>query len=59
MYDAAGRHLPEISLGTDYRNRKVLAENGVTCRLDIEGSQAASTAAQSGATTLAEYAAPE
>lgn len=40
MYDAAGRRLPQVNLGTVYRNLKVLAENRVARRLDIGGGQA-------------------
>lgn len=39
MYDMVRRRLPNVSLGTVYRNLEMLAENGVVQKLDIGGTK--------------------
>ena len=39
MYDMVRRRLPNVSLGTVYRNLEVLAESGVVQKIDIGGTK--------------------
>lgn len=39
VYEAVRKRLPNISLGTVYRNLDVLAENGLIARADVGGRQ--------------------
>lgn len=39
MYDMVRRRLPNVSLGTVYRNLEILAESGVVQKLDIGGTK--------------------
>lgn len=39
MYDMVRRRLPNVSLGTVYRNLEMLAESGVVQKLDIGGTK--------------------
>jgi Fur family ferric uptake transcriptional regulator len=39
MYDMVRRRLPNVSLGTVYRNLEMLADSGVVQKLDIGGSK--------------------
>ena len=39
MYDMVRRRLPNVSLGTVYRNLEILAETGVVQKLDIGGTK--------------------
>lgn len=40
LYEITRARLPKISLGTVYRNLKLLADNGVIQKLQLSGSQA-------------------
>lgn len=39
MYDLVRRRLPNVSLGTVYRNLEILAESGVVRKIDIGGTK--------------------
>lgn len=39
MYDMVRRRLPNVSLGTVYRNLEMLADSGVVQKLDVGGSK--------------------
>ena len=39
MYDMVRRRLPNVSLGTVYRNLEILAESGVVQKIDIGGTK--------------------
>jgi len=39
MYDMVRRRLPNVSLGTVYRNLEVLAESGVVQKIDVGGTK--------------------
>jgi Fur family ferric uptake transcriptional regulator len=39
VYDAVRERLPNISLGTVYRNLEILAENGLVARVNVGGRQ--------------------
>lgn len=39
MYDMVRRRLPNVSLGTVYRNLEILAESGVVQKLDVGGTK--------------------
>ena len=39
MYEMVRKHLPNISLGTVYRNLEILSESGVIQKLDVSGSK--------------------
>lgn len=39
MYDMVRRRLPNVSLGTVYRNLEILAESGIVQKIDIGGTK--------------------